>query len=375
MIVMTERPRGAIEPGPDALTPKIEPLDIFPMYGRFLIEPLESGFGTTLGNALRRVLLSSLPGAAITKVKIDQVQHEFQSIPHVREDTVGFLLNVKKIRLRAYSDRPGRLVLDKQGPGVVTAADIEIQGDFEVMNPDQYLATLDSPDARLTAEFQVEHGKGYVPANSKDATTIGVIPVDAVFTPMRKVNYVVENLRIEVTNYDRLVLELWTDGTIQPVDAISRAASILMDHLRLLTDLKKPGPRPAERPRAGASLLPPQLYETPIEELDLSVRTYNALKRAQITKVGQVVEMSDDDLMAVRNFGRKSLDELRQRLTDRGFMSPDDVQTSGEDGGEDELGGEGNGDDLSQYELDEEGVPLLDVSGQPIRKYFGDDEA
>ncbi|GIW07878.1 MAG: DNA-directed RNA polymerase subunit alpha [Dehalococcoidia bacterium] len=366
---MIDRVRGADAAAPETQTPKIEPLDVFSTYGRFLIEPLEAGFGTTLGNALRRVLLSSLPGAAVTRVKIDQVQHEFQPIPHVREDTVGLLLNIKKIRLRAYSDRPGRLILDRQGPGVVTAADIEVQGDFEIVNPDLYLATIDSAEGRLSIEFQVEHGKGYVPATSRDGGAIGVIPVDAIFTPVRKVNFIVEPMRIEVTNYDRLVLELWTDGTIQPLDAVTRAAAILIDHFRLFTDLKKPGPRQIERARPGASLLPPQLYETPIEELDLSVRTYNALKRAQITKVGQVVEMSDDDLMAVRNFGRKSLDELRQKLAQRGFISPDSISAATSD--EEDDGEEAVGEDGTEYLREADGTLIRDEFGNPIPKEEG----
>jgi DNA-directed RNA polymerase subunit alpha len=364
--MMIDRLRGATEPAHAPQPPKIEPLDLYPAYGRFLIEPLEAGFGITLGNALRRVLLSALPGAAITRVKIDQVQHEFQAIPHVREDTVALLLNIKKIRLRAYSDRPGRLVLDCQGPGVVTAADIEVQGDFEIVNPDLYLATIDSPEGRLSIEFQVEHGKGYVPASQQDGSQIGVIPVDAIFTPIRKVNFLVEPMRIEVTTYDRLILEVWTDGTIIPMEAISRAAGILIDHLRLFTDLKKPGPRPFERSRPGASLLPPQLYETPIEELGLSVRTYNALKRAQITKVGQVVEMSDEDLMAVRNFGRKSLDELRQKLVQHGYLPAEAAGMA--------AASETPPAESEEYELDEEGNPLLDVTGQPIRKYIEEED-
>lgn len=366
---MIDRLRGAADVAPEPLTPKIEPLDVFSTYGRFLIEPLEAGFGTTIGNALRRVLLSSLPGAAVTRVKIDQVQHEFQPIPHVREDTVGLLLNIKKIRLRAYSDRPGRLILDRQGPGVVTAADIEVQGDFEIVNPDLYLATIDSAAGRLSIEFQVEHGKGYVPATSRESGPIGVIPVDAIFTPVRKVNFAVEPMRIAVTNYDRLVLELWTDGTIQPLDAVTRAAAILIDHLRLFTDLKRPSPRHIERARTSASLLPPQVYETPIDELDLSVRTYNALKRAQITKIGQVVEMSDDDLMAVRNFGRKSLDELRQKLAQRGYINPEAVSAPTSD-----LEAEADdraADDGVEYLRAADGSLILDDDGNPIPKEEG----
>lgn len=305
----------------DIVSPKIESTVSSENYGRFAIEPLESGFGVTLGNALRRVLLSSLPGTAITTVKIEEVQHEFSTIPHVKEDTTEFLLNVKRIRLRSFSDRPGRLNLEASGEGRVTAADIVVPADFEIVNPELHLATLDSSDAKLTVEFTVERNKGYVPAGERDGLPIGVIPVDAIFTPIRKVNYVVEPVRIgQVSNYERLVLEIWTDGTIEPAQALSQSAQILIDHLQRMAELGKVSPRGAERQPLAASNIPARIYETPIEELDLSVRAYNCLKRHGITKVGQVLEMNEEDLLAVRNFGRKSLDELRERLAAKGFL-------------------------------------------------------
>lgn len=360
-MTLMERPRPA-EEGP--LKPEIETLDAGQSYGRFRVEPLDAGFGTTLGNALRRVLLSSLPGAAVTAIKIDGVQHEFSSIPNVREDTTQFLLNVKKIRLRPYSDRPGRLVLDRQGPGQVTAADLEAQGEFEVVNPDLYLATIDSAEGRLSIDFVVEHGTGFVRAGeNRENHSIGLIPVDAIFTPIRKVNYVVEPMRVGIHTYDRLYLEVWTDGTIQPANAVSKAAQMLMDQLRLFSDLRKPGaplPSPANpnKPR-----IPQPLYDTPIEELELSVRTYNALKRHQILKVGQVMDMSDDDLLAVRNFGTKSLTELKESLVSHGFLTEEEAGSVGSDeDGEDE------------YELDEDGNPLLDMFGKPIPRNISEDD-
>ncbi|MBI3978984.1 MAG: DNA-directed RNA polymerase subunit alpha [Chloroflexi bacterium] len=304
----------------ELVLPKIECSESSETYGRFVIEPLEAGFGLTLGNALRRVLLSSLQGTAITSVKIDGVQHEFSSIPSVREDTTEFLLNAKAIRLRSYADRPAKLTLDVSGQRDVRAGDVMAPADLEVVNPEQHLATLDSADARLTVEFTVERGKGYLPAGSREGLPIGVIPVDAIFTPTRKVNYRVEHTRIgQVTNYDRLILEVWTDGTMTPQEAVSQSSKILVGLLNLFTDLAKAGPGPVRVQPAGGGI-PKDVYNTPIEELDLSVRAYNCLKRSGITKVGQVLDMTEDDLLAVRNFGRKSLDELRERLEAKGFL-------------------------------------------------------
>jgi DNA-directed RNA polymerase subunit alpha len=276
-----------------------------------------------LGNSLRRVLLSSIPGAAITSIKIDGVFHEFSTIEHIREDVTQIILNVKAIRVRwmTSSDHPVRLYLSAQGEGVVTAGDIEVPTGVEIVNKNQPILTLDSPDARIDMELVVERGKGYMPAEMREGLPIGTIPVDAIFSPVKKVNFVAEHTRIgQVTTFDRLVLEIWTDGTIHPDEALSQSAEILVRYFSLLAERGR-GPAHVEKQPLGA-VIPPRVYETPIEELELSVRAYNCLKRAGITKVGQILEMSEEELLAVRNFGRKSLDELRERLIARGFIQP-----------------------------------------------------
>lgn len=305
----------------ELVLPKVESVASGENYARYHIEPLEPGFGTTLGNALRRVLLSSLPGAAITSIKIDGVYHEFAHIDHVREDATELVLNVKGIRLRSFTDRPVRLMLEATGPGRITAGDITCPPDVEIVNPELHLATLDAGDAKLVMEFTVEKGKGFTAAETHEGMPIGVIPVDAIFTPTRRVNYVVEHTRIgQVTTYDRLVLEVWTDGTITPEEALAQSAQILVRHLNLLADMgAKPVSR-IEKAAHGPVSIPAKVYDTPIEDLDLSVRAYNCLKRAGITKVGQVLQMTQEDLLGVRNFGRKSLDELRERLQARGLL-------------------------------------------------------
>lgn len=297
-------------------------------YARLIAEPLESGYGITLGNALRRVLLSSLEGAAITSVRIEQVQHEFSTIAGLQEDTTEFLLNSKEIRLRALSNRSGTLALDIEGPCEVTAGDLQVPADFEVVNPELHLATIDVPKARLNVEFHAELGKGYVPAGSVEGLPIGVIPVDAIFTPVRKVNYRVEKTRVgQSTNFDRLILELWTDGTVSPVDAVGQSADILMDQFALFSQMGRPEytMHPGSggnlgAPSVGGLLMPPDRYNTPIEDLALSVRAYNCLKRSGLMTVGQVLEKTEDELLALRNFGRKSYDELRDRLIELGYV-------------------------------------------------------
>jgi DNA-directed RNA polymerase subunit alpha len=298
----------------DELTPRVDTIEMTADFGRFQVEPLPSGFGLTLGNALRRVLLSSLPGAAITAMKVDGVYHEFATIPGVREDTTELILNVKQIRLKSYSEEPVRLQLQVSGPGVVTAGDIMCPADVEIVNPELYLATLDSPDARLDIEFTVERGQGYVPADGREPAAIGVIPVDAIFTPIRRVNFQVENTRVGPrTDLDRLIIEVQTDGTIAPNEALAQAAQILIQHFAIFTDLSQ-ALRRAEKATLGAGAIPPRIYDMPIEQLELSSRTYNCLKRSQITKVGQILEMSESELLNLRNFGQKSLAELRERL-------------------------------------------------------------
>lgn len=289
-------------------------------YIRLVAEPLESGFGTTLGNSLRRVLLSSLPGAAVTWVKINEVQHEFSHVPHIKEDTIELLLNVKELRLKPLSDRPGKLYLEVAGQGVVTAADIKPSSDFEIANPELVLATMDSGEATLTVELNVEHGKGYMPSTLGNGLPIGVIPVDAIFTPIQKVNYHVEHTRVEQrTNYDRLVLEVWTDGSIDPLDAISKSAQILAEQLVFFRDLGHGVQRVQDKQSAVAKGVAPDKYDISIDELGLSVRAYNALKRSNLTKVGEIFSKSREELLQIRNFGGKSLSELEDKLTSLGL--------------------------------------------------------
>lgn len=310
---------------PEEVVPQLTVEDETETYARLVVEPLEAGYGITLGNALRRVLLSSLEGAAITSVRIDQVEHEFSTIPGVQEDTIEFLLNVKEIRLRALSNRPGTLTLDAEGPGEVKAGDLQVPADFEIVNPDLHLATLDSPNARLNVEFHAELGKGYRPAGSVEGLPIGVIPVDAVFSPIRKVNYRVEKTRVgQSTNYDRLVLEVWTDGTIGAVDAVGQSADILMDQFSLFSAMGRPDVPQLTTGGATQStlMMPPDRYNTPIEDLQLSVRAYNCLKRSGLMSVGQVLEKTEDELLGLRNFGRKSYEELRERLIELGYIDP-----------------------------------------------------
>lgn len=322
----------------DELTPRIETLEKSAEYGRFQVEPLASGFGITLGNALRRVLLSQLPGAAITAIKVDGVYHEFATIPGVREDTTEFILNVKQIRLKSFSTEPVRLHLQATGPGVVTAGDIMCPADVEIVNPELYLATLDSPEARLDVEFTVERGTGYVPADGqREPAAIGVIPVDAVYTPIRRVNFQVENTRVGArSDLDRLIIEVYTDGTIAPDEALAQAANILINQFAIFTDLSQTMRRPEKATLAAGAAVPPRIYDLPIEQLELSSRTYNCLKRSQITKVGQILEMSENELLALRNFGHKSLAELRERLAALGVSLEGGTEPRGEAADEDE---------------------------------------
>ena len=305
----------------DIAMPKIEVVQAAENYGRFKIEPLDPGYGHTLGNALRRVLLSSIPGSAITKIKIDGVFHEFSTIPGVKEDVTEIVLNVKGIRLRSYAERPVKVLLTKQGTGVVRAGDIDTPSNVELVNPNHYICTLDSDDSHIEIEMTVERGKGYVAADQYDALLIGEIPVDAIYTPVPKVNYVVENMRIgQATDFDRLLIEIWTDGTIKAGDALSHAAQVLVQYSQTIADFNRLTME-QEQPTAPSGLaIPADIYDTPIEELDLSTRTYNCLKRADITKVGQVLEMDEKALLSVRNLGQKSMEEIRDKLIERGYI-------------------------------------------------------
>ena len=302
--------------------PKIEVEEIGEDCARIVAAPLASGFGITLGNALRRVLLSSLPGAAVTSVRIDSVQHEFSTMPNVKEDTIEFLLNVKQLRLRALSDRPGTLILDVSGrEGEITAADLQIPEHYEVINPELHLVTMDSPEGQLHVELNVEPGQGYMPAGQVDGLPIGVIPLDAVFSPVRKVNYKVGRTRVgQETNYDRLEMEIWTDGTIGAVDAVSRSAEILSEQFRVFVHMGQP-PLPVVKRGLGVGVvLTPERYNMPIEDLNLSMRAYNCLRRSGLMTMGQVLEKGEEELLSLRNFGRKSYEELRDKLDELGLL-------------------------------------------------------
>jgi DNA-directed RNA polymerase subunit alpha len=323
--------------------PQLEIAESTETYAKVIAEPLPAGFGTTIGNALRRVLLSSLPGAAVTAVRIDEVEHEFSTIPKMKEDTIEFLLNIKELRLRALSDRSGKLYLEAQGEGPVTAAAIQTTADYEIVNPELHLATLDASDARLTVELTVEKGKGYQPATAANGMPIGMIPVDAIFSPIRKVHYNVE--RTLRTGEDRLVLEVWTDGTMEAVEAVAQSAEILMRELQWFAQLGRPAPVLPERGHGIGSALAPDRYNTPIEDLNLSVRAYNCLKRSGLMTVGQVLEKSEDELLGLRNFGRKSYDELREKLIEMGFI---------EDDGRDYSASADQYDDEDEEDVDEE---------------------
>lgn len=323
---------GSPVPQPQQLQPQIEEphIDVEEPsdngdYARIVAAPLPPGFGITLGNALRRVLLSSLTGAAVTSVRIDGVLHEFSTIPNVREDTIEFLLNVKELRLRALSDRPGTVILDISGrEGPVTAGDLQVPEHYEIVNPDLYLATVDSADGRLYVEFNIEQGRGYVPAGQVDGTTIGVIPVDSIFSPVRKVNYKVTNTRVgQATNFDKLTLEVWTDGTITAVDAVSKSADVVIDQFRLFSHMGRPALPIVERGLGAGIQLTPDKYSMPIEDLNLSMRAYNCLRRSGLITIGQVLEKSEEELLALRNFGRKSYDELREKLDELGLLPLD----------------------------------------------------
>jgi len=310
----------------DISLPGIEALESDETHAEFVIEPLQRGYGVTLGNALRRVLLSSLPGAAVTAVQIDGIRHEFSSIPHIREDVTEFILNLKKIRFKSYSDAPVHLLLEAQGEGPVTAADIRATDQVEVINPEQRLATIDSSSGRLTAEVVVERGTGYRDITElSDEMPIGQIPVDGIFSPIRRVNFSVEHTRVgQMTNYERLLLDLTTDGTITPQEALTQAGGMLMRYFAHVAsfgeELALPESAGAKAPLSTRPL-PSQEYELPIEDLQLSARAENSLKRAGITKVGQVIGMNMEDLLSIRNFGQKSLDELLDRLKMRKLVA------------------------------------------------------
>ena len=296
--------------------PKIECLEASERHGVYVVEPLERGFGTTLGNSLRRVLLSSLPGVAVTSLKIDGVLHEFSTIEGVKEDVTEIILNLKELSARLFSDQPKTVVIDARGEREVTAADIIADSEVEIINPDLHIATLNQ-DARLYMEITLEKGRGYVTAekNKRHNMPIGILPIDSIFTPVRKVNFTVENTRVgQITDYDKLKLEIWTNGSIRPDEAASLAAKVMNEHLTLFVNL-------TEHLGSVEILVEPEdekkekVLEMTIEELDLSVRSYNCLKRAGINTVEELVQRNEEEMMKVRNLGRKSLEEVEQKLS------------------------------------------------------------
>ncbi len=302
-------------------TPKVDYAELSDTYGKFIVEPLDRGFGVTLGNSLRRMLLASISGAAVTSVKIDGVLHEFSTIPGVVEDVTQIVLNLKELTLRLYTDKPKLLRLDIKGKKDVTAGDIQEDPEMQILNPTLHLATLDKRESRLAMEIVVERGKGYVPAerHRRSEHVIGVIPIDSIFSPVQKVNYTVEDTRVgHATDLDRLVLEIWTDGSVRPEEALQEASRLLIDHFRLFAGI-------ADETSAGAAFSVAEdpdkarLMVMPIEELDLSVRPYNCLKRAGIQTVGDLVKKSEEEVAAVKNFGRKSLDEVKDKLAAHGL--------------------------------------------------------
>jgi DNA-directed RNA polymerase subunit alpha len=310
------------------VSPEVRKLDTSANYGKFDIEPLDPGFGTTLGNTLRRVLLSSLWGAAVTSIQIDGVAHEFTAIPHVKEDVTEVILNLKKLRLKSHTEDPITLLLDVKGPAEVRASHIQATSDVDVVNPDLYICTL-AAKGHLRMELNVERGKGYVPAerNKREGQPIGVIPIDSIFSPVEKANFVVEKTRVgQSTDYDRLIIEVWTDGTMSPEEAVSHSAELFTQHLKLFVtiDLRiKEGEDDRRRETVGQN----RLMDTPIEELDLSVRAFNCLKANEIQTVGQLLQKREEELLALRNFGRKSLDEIKEKLVEKGFIKPEDMGT------------------------------------------------
>ena len=313
------------------VTPRIEAVAESRNYGKFEISPLERGYGITLGNALRRILLSALEGAAVSSVRISDVQHEFSNIPGVREDVIQVMLQLKQLRVKLHDVDTARMHLEVQGEGVVTAADIMAPPEVEIINPDLYLFTMDSGAGMMDMELTVERGRGYSPADERsERLPIGELPVDAVFSPVRRVNWSVTSARVgQSTNYDNLIMEVWTDGTISPEEALSTSAVVMIEHLRHIAgvseDVLKIAP---PEPEAVSSRLTSEVIETPIENLDLSVRVFNSLKRAGITTVGEVLELlekGEEAIMSIRNFGEKSLDELRDKMKEKGYLEDEDA--------------------------------------------------
>jgi DNA-directed RNA polymerase subunit alpha len=311
------------------VTPKIEREAESRNYGKFAISPLERGYGITLGNALRRVLLSSLEGAAVTSLRIADVQHEFSEIPGVREDVIRVMLQIKQLRMKMYDVDTARLHLEVRGAGIVTAADIIAPPEIEIVNPDLYLFTVDANETSLEIELTAERGRGYSPADERGGRLpIGELPIDAIFSPVRRVNWESGSARVgQSTNYDRLVMEIWTDGTVGPEEGLSDGAKIMIEHLRHLAGVSEESLTVVAKEEEESSRLTSEMIETPIENLDLSVRVFNSLKRTGITTVGEVLELldkGDESVMSIRNFGEKSLDELRSKMSEKGYLEDEE---------------------------------------------------
>lgn len=308
--------------------PKIESTAMSEEYGRFIVGPLERGFGITMGNSLRRVLLSSLPGAAITSIRVTDVPHEFSAIPSVREDMMQLILNIKQLRLKLHDTDTARLRLEINGAGVVTAADIQTPPEVDIINPDLYLLTVDSDGAFLEIEMMAETGRGYSRSEERGRLPIGELPVDAIFSPIRRVSFDVDKTRVgQDADFDLVVMEIWTDGSIRPEDALAKSAQIMAQYLVPIGGVSEETFAPEEEVVEEVGVIPNELYDTPIEQLDLSVRVFNSLKRTGITKIGEMLDMLDrgeETMLAIRNFGEKSLDELKAQLRVKGFLKDEE---------------------------------------------------
>jgi DNA-directed RNA polymerase subunit alpha len=312
------------------VTPRVERENEARNYGKFVISPLEHGYGVTLGNALRRVMLSSLEGVSVTSIRIIDVLHEFSEIPGVREDVIQVMLQIKQLRMTLQDVDSAHLHLEVRGEGVVTAGDIHTPAEVEIVNPELYLFTVDDPATRLEIDMTVERGRGYSPATERSGRLpIGELPVDAIFSPVKRVNWTVGAARVgQSTNFDRLVLEVWTDGTISPERALGTSSKILIEHLRYIAGVSEETLVLGVEQEVGGSRLTSEAAETPIENLDLSVRVFNSLKRTGITTVGDVLDLlekGDEAVMSIRNFGEKSLDELRQKMQEKGFLQDEKI--------------------------------------------------
>lgn len=313
--------------------PKIEREAVARNYGKFYISPLERGYGITIGNALRRILLSSLEGAAITSIRITDISHEFSDIKGVREDVLQVMLHTKQLRLILHEGESARLRIEVQGEGVVTAADVIAPAEVEIVNPELYLFTVDDDKARLEIEMNVQNGRGYSPSDERDRLPIGELPTDAIFGPVKRVHFEVGRARVgQDTSYDRMMIEIWTDGTIKPSDALSRSAQILIAHLRDIAGVTEESlllsAAEEEQPKMAS-----EMFDTPIENLDLSVRVFNSLKRTGITTVGEVLDMLEkgpEAMLSIRNFGEKSLDELKDQLQQKGYLDDENVEVESE---------------------------------------------